>query len=77
MLDQLQNCFPTLTISRQSEWLKNWGIAQLVDEGHQYWENHKLTPGLTALKMRSRRTELGSICDDEGLGSFLVMEMRK
>ena len=77
IIDQLQNCFPKLTISRQSEWLKNWGIAQLVDEGNQYWENHKLTPGLTALKMRSRRTELGSICDDEGLGSFLVMEMLK
>jgi SAM-dependent MidA family methyltransferase len=77
MLDQLQNSFPTLTISRQSDWLKHWGIEQLVDEGNQYWEMHKDSPGLAAVKMRSRRTELGSICGDEGLGSFSVMEILK
>ena len=77
MLDQLQNRFPTLTISRQSDWLKHWGIEQLVDEGNQYWEMHKGSPGLAAIKMRSRRTELGSICGDEGLGLFSVMEMLK
>jgi SAM-dependent MidA family methyltransferase len=77
MLDQLQNSFPTLTISRQSDWLKHWGIEQLVDEGNQYWEMHKDSPGLAAIKMRSRRTELGSICGDEGLGLFSVMEILK
>ena len=77
MLDQLQESFPSLTISRQSDWLKHWGIEQLVDEGNRYWENHKHSPGLTAIKMRSRSTELGSICGDEGLGSFWVMEMIK
>jgi SAM-dependent MidA family methyltransferase len=77
MLDQLQNSFPTLTISRQSDWLNRWGIEQLVDEGNQYWEMHKDSPGLAAIKMRSRRTELGSICGDEGLGLFSVMEILK
>jgi hypothetical protein len=38
---------------------------------------HKDSPGLAAVKMRSRRTELGSICGDEGLGSFSVMEILK
>jgi SAM-dependent MidA family methyltransferase len=77
MLDQLQNRFPTLTISRQSDWLNRWGIEQLVDEGNQYWEMNKHSPGLAAIKMRSRRTELGSICGDEGLGLFSVMEILK
>ena len=77
MLDQLQNRFPRLTISRQSDWLKYWGIEQLVDEGNQYWETHKDSPGLAAIKMRSRRIERDSICSDEGLGSFSVMEILK
>ena len=77
MLDQLQNSFPTLTISRQSDWLNRWGIEQLVDEGNQYWKMHKDSPGLAAIKMRSRRIERDSICSDEGLGSFSVMEILK
>jgi SAM-dependent MidA family methyltransferase len=77
MLDQLQNSFSTLTTSRQSDWLKHWGINQLVDEGNQYWEMQKHSPGLAAVKMRSRRNECGSICSDEGLGSISVMEILK
>jgi SAM-dependent MidA family methyltransferase len=77
MLDQLANSFPQLTVSRQSEWLKHWGIEQLVEEGNQYWEAHKHAPDVRALKMSSRKIELSSIYSDEGLGSFSVMETLK
>jgi SAM-dependent MidA family methyltransferase len=75
MLDQLQNSFPTLAISRQSEWLKHWGIEQLVDEGSQYWENHKHAPNVAAMKMRSRSNEAEALVDPDGLGAFSVLEL--
>jgi SAM-dependent MidA family methyltransferase len=75
MLDQLQNSFPTLTISRQSDWLKHWGIEQLVDEGSQYWENHKHAPNVAAMKMQSRVNEAKALTDEPGLGGFGVIEM--
>ena len=75
MLDQLQNSFPQLAVLRQSEWLKYWGIEQLVDEGNQYWENHKHTPNLAAMKMRSRENEANALTDGQGLGDFVAIEM--
>ena len=75
MLDQLQNRFPRLTISRQSDWLKYWGIEQLVDEGNQYWENHKHAPNVAAMKMQSRANEAKALTDEAGLGGFGVIEM--
>jgi SAM-dependent MidA family methyltransferase len=75
MLDQLQNSFSTLTISQQSDWLKHWGIEQLVDEGNQYWENHKHAPNVAAMKMQSRANEAKALTDEPGLGGFVVIEM--
>jgi SAM-dependent MidA family methyltransferase len=75
ILDQLQNSFPTLTISQQSEWLKQWDIDQLVDEGNQYWENHKHAPNVAAMKMQSRANEAKALTDERGLGCFGVIEV--
>jgi SAM-dependent MidA family methyltransferase len=75
MLDQLQNSFPQLAVSRQSEWLKYWGIEQLVEEGNQYWENHKHAPNVSAMKMRSRENEAKALTDGQGLGDFVAIEM--
>jgi SAM-dependent MidA family methyltransferase len=75
MLDQLQASFSTLTISRQSDWLKHWGIEQLVDEGNQYWDEHKHAPNLAAMKMRSRSNELQALTSRGGLGGFSVLEL--
>jgi SAM-dependent MidA family methyltransferase len=75
MLDQLQASFSTLTISRQSDWLKHWGIEQLVDEGNQYWENHKHSPNVAAMKMQSRANEAKALTDEPGLGGFGVIEV--
>jgi SAM-dependent MidA family methyltransferase len=75
MLDQLQNSFSTLTISQQSDWLNHWGIEQLVDEGNQYWENHKHAPNVAAMKMQSRANEAKALTDELGLGCFEVIEV--
>ena len=75
MLDQLQNSFPTLTISRQSDWLNRWGIEQLVDEGNQYWENHKHAPNVAAMKMKSRAHEAEALHSENGLGHFCAIEL--
>ena len=75
MLDQLQNRFPRLTISRQSDWLNRWGIEQLVDEGNQYWENHKHAPNVAAMKMKSRAHEAEALHSENGLGHFCAIEL--
>jgi hypothetical protein len=75
MLDQLANSFPQLTVSRQSEWLKHWGIQLLVEEGNQYWDAHKHAPNVAAMKMQSRANEAKALTDEPGLGGFVVIEM--
>ena len=77
MLDQLQNRFPRLTISRQSDWLNRWGIEQLVDEGNQYWENNKHSPNVVAMKMRSRQNESDALVSETSLGRFWVLQVVK
>jgi SAM-dependent MidA family methyltransferase len=77
MLDQLANSFPQLTVSRQSEWLKHWGIEQLVDEGNQYWDAHKHAPNLAAMKMRSRQNESDALVSETSLGRFWVLQVVK
>jgi SAM-dependent MidA family methyltransferase len=77
MLDQLANSFPQLTVSRQSEWLKHWGIEQLVEEGNQYWDAHKHAPNLAAMKMRSRQNESGSLTNETSMGHFWVLQVVK
>jgi SAM-dependent MidA family methyltransferase len=77
MLDQLANSFPQLTVSRQSEWLKHWGIEQLVEEGNQYWDAHKNAPNLAAMKMRSRQNESDSLTNETSMGHFWVLQVVK
>ncbi len=77
MLDQLQNSFSTFTISRQSDWLKHWGIEQLVDEGNQYWEIHKSAPDVAAMKMCSRQNEAIALNNPFGLGAFSVISQSR
>ncbi len=67
MLDQLPTGF---TASTQVDFLKQWGIDDLVREGSDYWESMKHAPDVAAMMMRSRSTEAKSITDSSGLGSF-------
>jgi SAM-dependent MidA family methyltransferase len=76
MLDQLQNSFPQLAVSRQSEWLKYWGIIGLVAEGVRYWQENQQQINLTAIKYLSRRAESEILLEKGGLGSFESIEIR-
>jgi SAM-dependent MidA family methyltransferase len=75
MIDQLSIAFPGISANSQAEWLQIWGIGELVSEGSRYWEEHKSSPNVRALKMRSRANESQSLLDINGLGSFMVLEI--
>ena len=70
MLDQLPLEFAAST---QAEFLKQWGINELVREGADYWENMKHAPDVAAMKMRSRSIEAKSLTDSSGLGAFSAL----
>jgi SAM-dependent MidA family methyltransferase len=74
MVDQLMVVAPELTVSKQSDWLQQWGIQDLVDEGSKYWERHKSSPDIYALKMLSRQSEVSTLLSGKGLGGFISME---
>jgi len=68
-LDQLPTGFSTST---QAEFLKQWGINELVREGADHWESLKHAPDVAAMKMRSRSSEAVIISDTDYLGCFVV-----
>jgi hypothetical protein len=45
-----------------------------VDEGAKYWEQHKSSPDIYAIKMLSRTNEVKMVSDIAGLGAYLVLE---
>ena len=75
MIDQLMKTVPGLSVNLQSDWLRIWGIDDLVSEGTQYWDKHKSAPDVAAIKMRSRVIEAQALTDRDGLGSFSVLEL--
>jgi SAM-dependent MidA family methyltransferase len=70
MIDQLPAGFASLT---QADFLKQWGIDELVNEGTTYWKNIKHAPDVAAMKMRSRSSEATSLADSSGLGAFKAL----
>ena len=75
MIDQLSSTLPGLSANTQAEWLQTWGIGELVSEGSRYWEEHKSSPDVVALKMRSRANESLALITQDGLGGFSVLEL--
>jgi hypothetical protein len=75
MIDQLMEAVPGLSAIKQSVWLQMWGINGLVDEGVKYWEEHKETPNVQAMKMRSRVVERDALTSSSGLGDFIVVQV--
>ena len=73
MLDQLPTGFSSST---QADFLKQWGIEELVNEGNAYWENMKHAPDVAAMKMRSRSSEAKSLTDSSGLGVFTALSWK-
>jgi SAM-dependent MidA family methyltransferase len=66
MLDQLPTGF---TSSSQADFLRQWGINDLVREGSDYWESMKNAPDVAAMRMRSRSSENKTLTDSTELGS--------
>ncbi|MFA5774829.1 MAG: SAM-dependent methyltransferase [Ilumatobacteraceae bacterium] len=62
------------SVNSQAEILGQWGIEDLVDEGRRYWSAQKGAPDLIAMKMRSRVSEAEALLDENGLGTFKVLQ---
>ena len=77
MIDQLEVIAKPTSISRQADWLIEYGLNTLVEEGRTYWQAHAAKPNLQAMLMRSRVSESESLCALDGLGNFTVLEWRK
>jgi SAM-dependent MidA family methyltransferase len=70
-LDQLP---PPDSLRTQAEFLRQWGIDELVDEGRREWAANAARPTVAALTMRSRVREAEALLDPDGLGGFTVAE---
>jgi SAM-dependent MidA family methyltransferase len=69
-LDQLPGSDSTWS---QAQFLRRYGIDELVEEGRRAWEGAAAAPGLAALTMRSRAREAEALLDPAGLGGFSVL----
>jgi len=74
MLDQLPTGFSS---SSQTDFLKQWGINDLVSEGNIYWESMKQAPDVAAMKMRSRKLEAQSLLDPNGIELFGAVQWHR
>ena len=72
-LDQVLGAAPGAELSTQEEFLRRWGIDDLVEEGRRLWEDSAQRPTVAALRMRSRVREAEALLDPRGLGAFTVM----
>ena len=56
----------------QADFLRQWGITGLVEEGQRAWAAAAAQPDLAALAMRSRTREAEALLDPAGLGAHTV-----
>ncbi len=61
-------------VRSQNQFLRRWGIDELVAHGRQYWTDNAAAPTLAAIKMRSRIGEAEALLAEPGLGSFTTIE---
>lgn len=76
-IDQLAAVREPHAVRTQSQFLKLWGIDDLVAEGRRAWEAAAAAPNLSAMKMRSRVSESEALLDMSGLGAFTVLEWHR
>jgi SAM-dependent MidA family methyltransferase len=62
------------TARTQAQFLRRWGVDELVAEGRRAWQRAAAAPDLPALAMRSRVAEAEALLDPSGLGGFTVAE---
>ena len=70
-LDQLPEADVVRT---QAQFLRRWGIDELVADGRRAWTRAAASPDLAAVTMRSRAREAEALLDPAGLGAFIVAE---
>ena len=58
----------------QVDWLRAWGIDELVAEGRAEWSERARVGDLAAMQARSRVSESEALLDPAGLGGFRVLE---
>ena len=58
----------------QADWLRRWGIDDLVEEGRRTWHERAHLGDLEAIRARSRVNEAEALTDPAGMGSFRVLE---
>jgi SAM-dependent MidA family methyltransferase len=73
-IDQLA---PPSSVTTQADFLRAWGIDDLVDEGRREWTANAARPTLAAIAMRSRVREAEALLDPNGLGAHLALEWRR
>jgi len=76
MLDQLDDVAEPESLRTQAQFLRLWGIDELVEEGRVAWEAAAARPDLAAMKMRSRISEAAALLDPAGLGGFSALTYR-
>jgi SAM-dependent MidA family methyltransferase len=73
-IDQLP---PPTSNTVQAEWLRRYGLDELVEEGRRTWKERAHVGDLDAIRGRSRISEAESLTDPAGLGAFRVLEWRQ
>jgi SAM-dependent MidA family methyltransferase len=73
-IDQLAAVQPPARDLDQGEWLRSWGLDELVAEGRRTWSQRAHIGDLAAVAARSRVTEAEALADPSGLGAFRVLE---
>lgn len=73
-VDQLGIVRPPTSDEPQSDWLRRWGIDDLVAEGRRIWSERAHVADLAAVAARSRVSEAEALVDPQGLGAFRVLE---
>ena len=58
----------------QADWLRRWGIDELVEEGRRIWHERAHLGDLEAVRARSRVNEAAALTDPAGMGAFRVLE---
>jgi SAM-dependent MidA family methyltransferase len=61
------------SVTTQADWLRGWGIDELVEDGKRIWRDRASAPDVAALWMRSRIGEAEALLDTNGLGAFVVL----
>jgi len=73
-IDQLATVKRRAVDRSQADWLRAWGIDELVTQGRAEWSERAHIGDLAALRARSRAGESDALLDPAGLGRFRVLE---